>query len=105
MDVQQGIQRESHRAFEGRVLEVLVEGLDRQGRHKSGRSRCSRVVNIAREQGEAAISPGTFVNVRIERGYPNSLLGRITGESESAPSLSNGGYTIPPFEENISSNG
>jgi tRNA-2-methylthio-N6-dimethylallyladenosine synthase len=76
MDVQQGIQRETHRALEGRVLEVLVEGLDRQGRRSSGRSRCSRVVNIAREDGEPPLPPGTFVNVLIERGFPNSLLGR-----------------------------
>jgi tRNA-2-methylthio-N6-dimethylallyladenosine synthase len=76
MDLQQGIQRETHRALEGRTMEVLVEGLDRQGRRSSGRSRCSRVVNIAREEGEAPIAPGSFVNVRIERGYPNSLLGR-----------------------------
>ena len=77
MDAQQEIQRETHRRLEGRTMEVLVEGLDRQGRRPSGRSRCSRVVNIARGPGEAAISPGTFVEVRIERGYPNSLLGRV----------------------------
>ena len=76
MELQQGIQREEHRKLEGRVLEVLVEGLDRQGRHSSGRSPCSRVVNIARPEGESPIPPGTFVNVLIERGYPNSLFGR-----------------------------
>ena len=57
-------------------MEVLVEGLDRKGSRSSGRSRCSRVVNIARPEGEPPIPPGTFVNVLIERGYPNSLLGR-----------------------------
>jgi len=30
-------------------------------------------VNIA---GESDLSPGTLVDVRIERGFPNSLLGR-----------------------------
>ena len=76
MDLQQEIQRETHRTLEGRVLEVLVEGLDRKGERSSGRSPCSRVVNIERGHGEGPIPPGTFVNVRIERGYPNSLLGR-----------------------------
>ena len=71
MDVQQEIQRETHRTLEGSVLEVLVEGLDRKGERSSGRSRCSRVVNITRDEGEAPIPPGTFVNVLIERGYPN----------------------------------
>ena len=75
MELQQDIQRETHRRLEGRVMEVLVEGLDRQGRRSSGRSRCSRVVNIARGEGEPPLPPGTFVNVLIERGYPNSLLG------------------------------
>jgi tRNA-2-methylthio-N6-dimethylallyladenosine synthase len=78
MELQQGIQREEHRRLEGRVMEVLVEGLDRQGRRSSGRSPCSRVVNIARAEGEPPIPPGTFVNVLIERGYPNSLLGEIS---------------------------
>ncbi len=86
MELQQGIQREEHRKLEGRVLEVLVEGLDRQGRHSSGRSRCSRVVNIARAEGESPIPPGTFVNVLVERGYPNSLLGRRV-EDAALPAL------------------
>ncbi|MEO8055569.1 MAG: tRNA (N6-isopentenyl adenosine(37)-C2)-methylthiotransferase MiaB [Acidobacteriota bacterium] len=76
MDLQQEIQRETHRGLEGRVMEVLVEGLDRKGIQSSGRSLCSRVVNIARSEGEPPIPPGRFVNVLIERGYPNSLLGR-----------------------------
>lgn len=106
MDAQQAIQREAHRALEGRVMEVLVEGLDRQGRRSSGRSRCSRVVNIAREDGEPPIPAGTFVNVRIERGYPNSLLGRIeSAGTESAPALPSRQGAGARFEENISSNG
>ncbi|MEO8585097.1 MAG: tRNA (N6-isopentenyl adenosine(37)-C2)-methylthiotransferase MiaB [Acidobacteriota bacterium] len=71
--LQQGIQRELNRALEGQTLEVLVEGLDRKRRNSSGRSRCGRVVNIA---GESKLAPGTLVDVRIERGFPNSLLGR-----------------------------
>ncbi|MFI5197380.1 MAG: tRNA (N6-isopentenyl adenosine(37)-C2)-methylthiotransferase MiaB [Thermoanaerobaculia bacterium] len=71
--LQQDVQRELNRALEGQTLEVLVEGLDRKRRFSSGRSRCNRVVNIV---GESALPPGTLVNVRIERGFPNSLLGR-----------------------------
>jgi hypothetical protein len=58
---------------------VLVEGLDRKRRISSGRSRCNRVVNIAEE---SALKPGTLVNVRIERGFPNSLLGKIRRTEE-----------------------
>jgi tRNA-2-methylthio-N6-dimethylallyladenosine synthase len=74
MVIQQEIQRQLNREMEGRTLEVLVEGLDRKRRSSSGRSRCNRVVNIA---GESALPPGTLVDVQIERGFPNSLLGRI----------------------------
>ena len=79
MAIQQEIQRQLNRELEGRTLEVLVEGLDRKRRISSGRSRCNRVVNIA---GESALPPGTLVNVRIERGFPNSLLGRTRRERE-----------------------
>ena len=93
MDLQQGIQREEHRKLEGRVLEVLIEGLDRRGRDSSGRSPCSRVVNITRAEGEPPIAPGTFVNVLIERGYPNSLLGRRVEEAFPP--------TLPHFMANV----
>jgi tRNA-2-methylthio-N6-dimethylallyladenosine synthase len=73
MALQQDVQRDLNRALEGSTLEVLVEGLDRRRRISSGRTRCNRVVNIV---GESALPPGTLVDVRIERGFPNSLLGR-----------------------------
>ena len=82
---QQEIQRQLNRELEGRTLEVLVEGLDSKRRISSGRSRCNRVVNIA---GESALRPGTFVNVQIERGFPNSLLGkRQEAEREQEPQM------------------
>ena len=107
MELQQGIQREEHRKLEGRVMEVLVEGLDRQGRHSSGRSPCSRVVNIARAEGEPPIAPGTFVNVLIERGYPNSLLGRrVDAPAPPAlPHLTTHLVAEWPGRRDISSNG
>jgi len=85
MAIQQEIQRQLNREMEGRTLEVLVEGLDRKRRISSGRSRCNRVVNIA---GESALRPGTFVNVQIERGFPNSLVGkRQEAEREQEPQM------------------
>jgi tRNA-2-methylthio-N6-dimethylallyladenosine synthase len=93
--LQQDVQRELNRALEGRTLEVLVEGLDRKRRFSSGRSRCNRVVNIA---GESALLPGTLVNVQIERGFPNSLLGRRK-EKEKEKDSENGslsaGHGLP----------
>jgi tRNA A37 methylthiotransferase MiaB len=86
--LQQDVQRELNHALEGRTLEVLVEGLDRKRRNNSGRSRCGRVVNIA---GESDLVPGTLVDVKIERGFPNSLLGRRReGTEEEAGTSSKG---------------
>ncbi len=72
--LQQDVQRELNRSLEGRTLEVLVEGLDRKKRNNSGRSRCGRIVNIANE---SRLAPGTFVDVKIEMGLPNSLQGQV----------------------------
>lgn len=72
MDLQQQIQRELHRELEGKTLEVLVEGEDRAGRRSSGRSPCNRVVNVDVPR---RLPVGSMAAIRIERGYPNSLLG------------------------------
>ena len=74
MDRQQEIQRELNREFEGRTVEVLVEGKDRHGVRPSGRTPCNRVANV---ETEAALRPGTFATVLVERGYPNSLFGSL----------------------------
>jgi tRNA-2-methylthio-N6-dimethylallyladenosine synthase len=77
--LQQDVQRGLNRALEGQTLEVLVEGLDRKRRNSSGRSRCGRVVNIL---DGPDLAPGTLVDVQIERGFPNSLLGRRQKKGE-----------------------
>ncbi|HKC25975.1 MAG TPA: tRNA (N6-isopentenyl adenosine(37)-C2)-methylthiotransferase MiaB [Thermoanaerobaculia bacterium] len=73
MERQQDIQRETHAGLVGRTLEVLVEGADKSGARSSGRSACNRVVNI---DAPRRIAAGTFVDVEIQRGLPNSLVGR-----------------------------
>lgn len=72
LDRQQEIQRTTNKLLEGKSLEVLVEGSDRKGVRPSGRSRCNRVVNIDVPR---AIAPGTFADVMVRRGLPNSLFG------------------------------
>jgi tRNA-2-methylthio-N6-dimethylallyladenosine synthase len=74
MERQQDIQRELNRGFEGRTVEVLIEGKDRHGVRPSGRTPCNRVTNV--ETG-AALEAGTFATVLVERGYPNSLFGSL----------------------------
>jgi tRNA-2-methylthio-N6-dimethylallyladenosine synthase len=73
MDLQQTIQRELHRELEGLNLEVLIDGRDRKDQRASGRSACNRVVNV--DAPHRNLPPGAFVTTRIERAFPNSLLG------------------------------
>jgi tRNA-2-methylthio-N6-dimethylallyladenosine synthase len=75
MDLQQNIQRTLNNEIVGRTLEILVEGMDRKGSRPSGRSVCNRVVNFAGTE----VQIGSFVNVLIEEGLPNSLSGRLLG--------------------------
>jgi tRNA-2-methylthio-N6-dimethylallyladenosine synthase len=90
--LQQEVQRGLNRALEGQTLEVLVEGMDRKRRNSSGRSRCGRVVNIL---DASDIAPGTLVDVQVERGFPNSLLGRRLGkEKEEKEKISLNGIRI-----------
>lgn len=76
LDLQQQIQQTLNISMEGKVLDVLVDGMDRKRTRLSGRSPCNRVVNFDSPE---PIEPGTFVRVLVTRGYPNSLLGRRAG--------------------------
>lgn len=70
LDLQTELQRESNSHLEGRELEVLVEGTDKDGRTR-GRTPCNRIAHVT---GEKPSTPGDYLRVRITRGLPNSLL-------------------------------
>jgi tRNA-2-methylthio-N6-dimethylallyladenosine synthase len=73
--LQEEIQTEINGGLVGRVMEVLVEGIDRQGQSR-GRTACNRIVHFG---GAERAEPGGYVPVRIVRGLPNSLLGEPAG--------------------------
>jgi tRNA-2-methylthio-N6-dimethylallyladenosine synthase len=73
LDLQTELQRETNRTLEGRELEVLVEGTDKQGRTR-GRTPCNRIAHVT---GEQPAKPGDYLLVRITRGLPNSLLAEV----------------------------
>ena len=66
------LQAEANQALVGRQLEVLVEGPDRSGQAR-GRTACNRIVHFPAGFGQ--VRPGAYVDVRIARGLPNSLIG------------------------------
>ncbi|MEP6769676.1 MAG: tRNA (N6-isopentenyl adenosine(37)-C2)-methylthiotransferase MiaB [Acidobacteriota bacterium] len=72
--LQEEIQSEINRGLVGRRFEVLVENRDRKGLLR-GRTACNRVVHI--EHGDGAAVPGSYVEVEVSRGLPNSLIARI----------------------------
>jgi tRNA-2-methylthio-N6-dimethylallyladenosine synthase len=78
--LQEGIQSEINRSLEGREFDVLIEGEDRRGLAR-GRTACNRIVHV---EGAHALAPGSYVPVRIERGLPNSLLGRLPADAAAA---------------------
>ncbi|KAB2840150.1 tRNA (N6-isopentenyl adenosine(37)-C2)-methylthiotransferase MiaB [bacterium] len=62
---------EKNRAYEGRVLEVLVEGPSRSGDTYAGRSSQNHVVHFAGTEGDV----GRIVKVRVTHAGANSLIG------------------------------
>jgi tRNA-2-methylthio-N6-dimethylallyladenosine synthase len=72
--LQEEIQAEINRGLVGKTFETLFDGSDRHGQ-AHGRTACNRVVHV---QGEESSEPGTYRNVRIVRGLPNSLIGELS---------------------------
>ena len=75
LDLQTAIQHEINQALVGRDFEILVEGEDRKGQSK-GRTSCNRIIHV--EDGGKTLRPGEYVPVRVVRGLPNSLVGRLS---------------------------
>ena len=76
--LQEEIAWAGNRAFEGRVVEVLVstgEGRkDGTTRRRSGRARDGRLVHFSPGERDAAIRPGDVVEVRVDYGAPHHLV-------------------------------
>jgi tRNA-2-methylthio-N6-dimethylallyladenosine synthase len=73
LDLQTGIQHEINDGLVGREYEILVEGEDRKGQSK-GRTSCNRIIHVE----DATLQPGRYARVRVVRGLPNSLVGRLS---------------------------
>jgi len=75
LDLQTEIQRSVNAGLVGRRYEVLIEGVSRKGQ-PTGRTSCNRIVHVDAE-GSGPIAPGSYVDVVVTKGLPNSLLGRL----------------------------
>jgi tRNA-2-methylthio-N6-dimethylallyladenosine synthase len=70
------------RALEGRIVDILVEGISRKHAHEAtGRTPCNRVVNLDPEGRDLA---GDVVPVRIRQALPHSLRGELVDGARRA---------------------
>jgi len=70
LNLQGEIQAETNRGLVGRKFEVLIEGDDKNSKSR-GRTACNRIVHV---EGGGLLA-GSYVEIRITRGLPNSLMG------------------------------
>lgn len=71
---QKEITFETHKALEGSVMEVLVEGQSKQSGHDvTGRTRTHKIVNFRGELDWV----GRLIKIQITRAYPHSLRGEV----------------------------
>ncbi len=76
LSLQTDIQRSLNGELVGRELEILVEGVNRHGQ-TTGRTPCNRIVHLEPSWEVDGLKPGHYVRVRVTRGLPNSLSGRV----------------------------
>jgi tRNA-2-methylthio-N6-dimethylallyladenosine synthase len=74
LDRQREIQRVNYAKHLGRVMEVMVEGVNPQRGQVNGRSSQNKPVNFTCEQ-PIAPAPGSYCRVKITAAHPNSLVG------------------------------
>lgn len=72
--IQREITFEKNQALEGKVEEILVEGVSKQSdRDVAGRTRSNRIVNFP---GDSSLI-GRIIAVKVVKGYPHSLRGEL----------------------------
>ena len=70
---QKKITQQKNKAYEGKTVQVLVEGKSKNCPEEStGRTRTNRIVNFP-----GIFAPGRLVNVRIVQAYAHSLRGEV----------------------------
>jgi tRNA-2-methylthio-N6-dimethylallyladenosine synthase len=77
-DRQREIQRINYEKQVGRILEVMVEGHNSTRGQVIGRTSHNVTLNFTTGESSAP-GTGTYVNVRVTRSFPNSLVGEMVG--------------------------
>jgi len=74
LDRQRETQRVNYSKHIGKIVEVMVEGLNTERGQVAGRSSQNKPVNFTAAQ-PIAPAPGSYARVRITGAFPNSLVG------------------------------
>ncbi len=78
VELQERIALERNREYEGRTVEVLVEGTGRKG-GTQGRTRTNKIAHF-----DADARPGEFLDVVVERAHPHHLSARALDRAGAA---------------------
>jgi tRNA-2-methylthio-N6-dimethylallyladenosine synthase len=71
VELQERISGAINGTYEGRTVEILLEGRGRKG-GAQGRTRTNKVVNVP-----GSLEPGTFAHARIQSTHPHPLVGEV----------------------------
>ncbi len=84
---QREIQRANYARHVGEITEAMVEGFQPARDQVSGRTSQNKPLNFTVPAGMAAPRVGSYVQVRVMRAHPNSLVGEMcaTEEAEATP--------------------
>jgi tRNA-2-methylthio-N6-dimethylallyladenosine synthase len=84
---QREIQRANYERHVGEVTEAMVEGFQAARDQVSGRTSQNKPLNFTVPAGMAAPKVGSYVQVRVVRAHPNSLVGEMCAarEAEATP--------------------
>jgi tRNA-2-methylthio-N6-dimethylallyladenosine synthase len=84
---QREIQRANYARHVGEVTEAMVEGFQATRDQVAGRTSQNKPLNFTVPAGMGAPQVGSYVQVRVVRAHPNSLVGEMCGaqDSEATP--------------------
>ena len=67
----------------GQVMEAMVEGYQPARGQVTGRTSQNKTLNFTVPDGIAAPAVGSYVQVRVVRAHPNSLVGELAESTEA----------------------
>jgi tRNA-2-methylthio-N6-dimethylallyladenosine synthase len=83
---QREIQRANYHRHVGQVMEAMVEGFQPARNQVSGRTSQNKPLNFTIPCGAEIPKIGRYVQVRVTKSHPNSLVGELCPDGEAVPS-------------------